>query len=98
MLSWDSTQHGGKPRKMTTYEGTTLQNMLLDDRISGLNFFEIGSKHGIPPEEVRQLINEALAENVTRDPIEMRQLVQLRLERLTNYLWAGVENGSFKHV
>lgn len=76
----------------------SLQNMLLDDKIAGLSFFEISQKHGIPVDEVRQLYVEAMSENVIRDPIEMRQLIQLRLERLTNSLWTGIENGSFKHV
>ena len=75
-----------------------MSSMLLDDRIKGLNFFEIGEKHGIKPEEARAIVNEALSEVVTRDPVEMRGIIQLRLERMTQHLWTGIENGSFKHI
>jgi hypothetical protein len=75
-----------------------LVSTLLDERVRGLNYFEIQAKHGIPAAEAKQLVNEALQEVATKDPLEMRYLVQLRLEKITQYLWDGVEAGSFKHA
>lgn len=72
--------------------------MLLDDRISGLNYYEIAEKHKIKPEEARAIVNEALSTVTTRDPVEMRGIIQLRLERMTSFLWSKIEDGSFKHI
>lgn len=75
-----------------------LISKLLDARVKGLNYLEIQSKYGIPAAEAKQLVTEALAEVATKDPLEMRYLVQLRLEKITQYLWDGLEAGSFKHA
>jgi hypothetical protein len=78
-----------------------LISTLLDDRVRGLNYFEIQAKHGIPAAEAKQLVNEALQEVATKDPLEMRYVVQLRLEKITQHLWEGLENGgalSHKHA
>jgi hypothetical protein len=76
----------------------SLVSKLLDERVRGLNYFEIEKKHGIPAAEAKQLVSEALQEVATKDPIEMRYLVQVRLEAITRHLWEGLENGSFKHA
>lgn len=80
-----------------TDNSSALTNMLLDERIKGLNYFEIEEKHGIPAEEARQIVREALEEVAQKDPFEARGIIQLRLERTVNMLWAGLETGSFKH-
>jgi len=71
---------------------------LLDARVKGKNYFEIEAMYGIPAAEAKQMVNEVLGEVAERDPVEMRYLVQLRLEAVTSYLWEGLEAGSFKHA
>jgi hypothetical protein len=71
---------------------------LLDARVKGKNYFEIEAMYGIPAAEAKQMVNEILEEVAERDPVEMRYLVQLRLEAITANLWEGVEAGSFKHA
>lgn len=75
-----------------------LVNKLLEERVRGLNYFEIEAKHGIPAAEARALVTEALREVATKDPLELRYLVQVRLEAITKHLWEGLEAGSFKHA
>lgn len=78
-------------------DSADLQQMLLDDRVAGLNYIEIAAKHGIPAAEVRELVREALEETASKDPIELRMITQVRIEKVVNHLWAGLEQGSFKH-
>ena len=75
-----------------------LVGKLLEERVKGLNYFEIEARHGIPAAEAKMLVNEALQEVATKDPLELRYLVQIRLEAITKNLWEGLENGSFKHA
>lgn len=75
-----------------------LINKLLEARVKGKNYFQIEAEYGIPAAEAKQLVSEALQEVASRDPIEMRYLVQVRLEAITNHLWDGLEAGSFKHA
>lgn len=75
-----------------------LVTKLLEARVKGENYFEIEAKYGVPAAEAKQLVNEALREVATQDPIEMRYLVQVRLEAITKHLWEGLEAGSFKHA
>lgn len=77
---------------------SSLVQALLDERVRGLNYFEIEKKHGVPAAEARQLVSEALQEVATKDPLEMRYLVQLRLEAITRHMQEGLEMGSFKHA
>lgn len=79
-------------------DNDALLGMLLDDRVRGLNYFDIEAKHGIPAAEAKSMVNEALAEAASKDPIEMRYVVQLRLEKIVENLWQGLEQGSFKHA
>lgn len=75
-----------------------LVSKLLEARVKGENYFEIEAKYGIPAAEAKQLVTEALKEVATQDPVEMRYLVQVRLEAITKHLWEGLEAGSFKHA
>jgi hypothetical protein len=77
-------------------EDNALAQKLLDERVRGRNWLEIEAKHGIPAAEARQIVNEVLNEVATKDPIEMRYLIQLRLEKITDHLWDGLERGEFK--
>jgi hypothetical protein len=77
-------------------EDNALAEKLLSDRVRGRNWFEIEQKHGIPAAEARNIVNELLSEVATKDPIEMRYLMQLRLEKIVDHLWDGLERGEFK--
>lgn len=74
-----------------------LQQMLLAEAISGRSFYEMEQKHGIPALECATLIKNALASAPAFTTIEQRQLLSLRLEAVVGYMWAGLQNGSFKH-
>lgn len=74
-----------------------LLQLLLDDRIRGKNYLEIEQKHGIPAAEAKSMVMQALTEIAGKDPIEQRGILQLRLERIVDKLWEGLEMGSFKH-
>lgn len=78
-------------------EDNGLVQLLLDDRVSGKTYMDIQAKHGIPAAEARALVMEALTQVATKDPIEQRGILQLRLEAVVDKLWAGLEAGSFKH-
>lgn len=78
-------------------EDNGLVDLLLQDRIEGKNYFDIEKKHGIPAAEARALVMEALAQVATKDPVEQRGILQLRLEKVVEHLWKGLETGSFKH-
>lgn len=71
--------------------------MFLDERIKGRTYLEIGAKHNIPPEEVQAMVREALSKQAVKDPVEWRGILGLRIEKVTEHLWSGLENGSFKH-
>jgi hypothetical protein len=77
-------------------EDNAMAEKLLSDRVRGRNWLEIELKHGIPAAEARQIVNELLSEVATKDPIEMRYLMQLRLEKIVDHLWDGLERGEFK--
>lgn len=80
---------------MTVNDGLT--QLILDDRIRGRSYAEIELKHGIPAIEAMAMVREALDATTMRDPIEMRGIVMLRTEKIIEHLWAGLEQGSFKH-
>lgn len=79
-------------------ESSELTDLLLDDRIQGLSYDRIGKKHGIDPLDARALVREALSRTADEDEWEMRALSLLRLEKVVQNLWDGVEQGSFKHA
>jgi hypothetical protein len=74
-----------------------IQELILNARAKGLNWFDIQKQHGIDPLEARQIYNEAMKQVASQDPVEMRMLMQVRLEKVVNYLWAGLEAGNFKN-
>jgi len=78
-------------------ENDGLTQLILDDRIRGRSYAEIELKHGIPAIEAMAMVREALESTTMRDPIEMRGIVMLRTEKIIEHLWAGLEQGSFKH-
>lgn len=80
-----------------TDSNATLTKMLLDDRVNGLSYLEIEDRHGIPAVEARQMVMEALADVVSKDPLEQRGIITLQIEKVIRYLTEGLEAGSFKH-
>lgn len=79
-------------------EGTdALAQLIVDEKIRGRSFLQISSDHGIPVEEVVVIYRQYIAEAAIRDPLEHRMLLQLRTEKIIDYLWGGLEAGSFKH-
>lgn len=74
-----------------------LLQIILDDRLAGKSWFDITQRHGIQMEEAKRIYNEAALQTASKDPIEMRYLQQLRIEKLIEYLWSGLAAGSFKH-
>lgn len=75
-----------------------LSQLLIDDKIRGRSYAEISAKHGIPIEEVIQIIRGVYAATTIRDPLEYRALLQLRMEKIIDHLWDGLMAGSFKHA
>lgn len=80
-----------------TDSNATMTKLLLDDRVNGLSYLEIEHKHGIAAVEARQMVMEALADVVSKDPLEQRGIMTLQIEKVIRYLTEGLENGSFKH-
>lgn len=74
-----------------------LTQMLLEDRVNGLNYLEIEARHGIPAAEAKMMVTEALAQIASKDPIEQRGILTLQIEKVIRYLTEGLEAGSFKH-
>jgi len=74
-----------------------LAQLLIDDKIRGKSYLEISQKHGIPVDEVISILREVYAATQIKDPNEYRALLQLRLEKIIDKLWDGLESGSFKH-
>lgn len=83
---------------MADLEEDGMLQLLLDERLAGRSWFDIQNKHGIPMEEAKRLYNEALMQNATKDPVEMRYLQQLQIERVIASMWKFMEAGSFKHA
>lgn len=75
-----------------------MTDLILADRIDGLSYDAIGKKHAIDPMDARSLAREALARTAEEDEWELRAISLLRLEKVVQKLWAGVNTGSFKHA
>lgn len=73
-------------------------DLVLDDRVRGRSYNEIAQKHGIEPLDAREMVREALASTSIEDEWEMRGIAMLRIEKVIENLWTGVEQGSFKHA
>lgn len=79
-------------------DNAQLVQLFIDDIAAGKSYYDIQVKHGIPAEEARVLVRQFLSDNYVRDREEWHQLLTLRIEKITTYLWEGVQNGSFKHA
>ena len=80
------------------HEDDTLRSFILDDRIKGLSYSQIEAKHGIPALEAMAIVREAIESTTVDDVWEQRGIQMLRIEKTIEYLWKGVEEGSFKHA
>jgi hypothetical protein len=75
-----------------------LTDMIIAERVKGKSYYDIENKHGIPAIEARELVREALASTSIEDEWEQRGIMMLRIEKVVENLWVGVEQGSFKHA
>lgn len=75
-----------------------LTELIIDERIAGKSYYDIGIKHEIDPIEALELVKAALNTTSIEDEWEQRGITMLRLERVIEYMWEGVKNGSFKHA
>jgi hypothetical protein len=74
-----------------------LTQVLLDAKLRGKSYAEIASENRLPIESVIAALREVYNATTIRDPIEHRALLQLRIEKIIDKLWDGLEQGSFKH-
>lgn len=79
-------------------ENDGLVQKFLDERVSGRSVVQIAMKHGVPAEEVNALINEALNNHTMTNPIAFRTLVQLRIEKVIENMWSGLNKGEWKQA
>lgn len=77
---------------------SNLTDLIMAERVKGLSYYQIEQKHEVPALEAREMVREALSNTSIDDEWEMRGIAMLRLEKVIENLWAGVENGSFKHA
>lgn len=75
-----------------------LTDLIVQERIKGLSYFEIAKKHEIDALEAREMVREALTISAPDDEWEQRGIMMLRAERVIQKLWDGLESGSFKHA
>lgn len=75
-----------------------LTDIIIKERVKGLSYYDIEKKHEIRAEEARELVREALASTSIEDEWEQRGIMMLRIEKVIENLWTGVEQGSFKHA
>ena len=77
---------------------SNLTDMIMTDRVKGLSYYEIEKKHGLPAVEAREMVREALSSTSIEDEWEMRGIAMLRIEKVIENLWTGLENGNSKHA
>lgn len=77
---------------------SNLTDLIMADRVKGLSYLEIERKHGITALDARELVREAISNTSIEDEWEMRGIAMLRIERVIEHLWTGVERGEFKHA
>ena len=75
-----------------------LTDLIIKERVKGLSYYQIEQKHEIKAEEARELVREALSSTSIEDEWEQRGIMMLRIEKVIENLWDGVEQGSFKHA
>ena len=77
---------------------SNLVDLIIADRVKGISYREIEQKHGIPALDAREMVREAITSTAMEDEWEMRGIAMLRIERVIEHLWTGVERGEFKHA
>lgn len=77
---------------------SNLTDLIIAERVKGLSYYAIEQKHGINAIEARELVREALSSEAMDDEWEKRGIMMLRIEKVIENLWTGVEQGSFKHA
>ena len=75
-----------------------LTELVIKERVKGLSYYDIEKKHGVPALDAREMVREALTSTSLDDEWEQRGIMMLRIERVIEHLWTGVEQGSFKHA
>lgn len=75
-----------------------LTDLVIKERVKGLSYYDIEKKHGVPALEAREMVREALQSTSIEDEWEQRGIMMLRIEKVIENLWDGVETGSFKHA
>lgn len=75
-----------------------LTDLIIKERVKGLSYYNIEKKHGVPALDAREMVREALSATSIEDEWEQRGIMMLRIEKVIENLWDGVENGSFKHA
>ncbi len=75
-----------------------LTDLIIKERVAGLSYLAIEKKHGVRAEEARELVRQALTKEDLDDEWERRGISMLRLEKVIELLWRGVERGEFKHA
>lgn len=79
-------------------ERLALAQRIADDKAKGHSYITIGQNYGIDPLDARQMVREVIESTSIDDEWEMRGIALLRLEKVVENLWKGLENGSFKHA
>lgn len=77
---------------------SALTELIINERVRGKSYFDIGIKHNIDPLEARQLVKEALESTSMDDEWEQRGILMLRLEKVIDNMWDQVERGEWKHA
>lgn len=77
---------------------SNLTDLVIKERVKGLSYYDIEKKHGVPALEAREMVREALSNTSIEDEWEQRGIMMLRIEKVIEHLWDGVETGSFKHA
>lgn len=83
---------------MSDVENDSLVQLFIEDVARGKSYYDIELKHGVPAAEVRVMVKDYLAEHYVRDRGEWQQLLTLRIEKITDYLWDGITAGNFKNA
>ena len=75
-----------------------LTDLIIQERVKGLSYYQIEQKHGIKAIEAREMVYAVLSSEQMDDEWEKRGIAMLRIEKVIENLWDGVEQGSFKHA
>lgn len=75
-----------------------MADLIIQERVKGRSYYQIEQLHGIDAMEARELVREVLESEQMDDEWEKRGIAMLRIERVVEHLWAGVESGNSKHA